>query len=270
MNRGEALQLAPGISTEAQKFHELPGWEQHRARAQALGASGARILGGISAAVVWEMWVRAGAATPVEYYSRHRKADATWGRQLRGRLPQTHYVRGRTATVTNIPRTIIDLGRFHGFEACFMGMTWALHHDKTTVAEVSSLLTPSLEAGGVIRQVLASADGRVESAAEAYLYAQVKKAGEISLIPQASIMDAFGVLRRADFQLENTRYLVEVAGMSKYGTTDSERDAKLRREKRRIDGLATAGYVLLNYTAREVFLGNAYCDLLWRARGLTG
>ena len=65
-------------------------------------------------------------------------------------------------------------------------------------------------------------------------------------------MDAFGVLRRADFQLENTRYLVEVAGMSKYGTTDSERDAKLRREKRRIDGLATAGYVLLNYTAREV------------------
>ena len=57
---------------------------------------------------------------------------------------------------------------------------------------------------------------------------------------------------------------IEVSGLGKYGITDDEKNIKLRKEKRRIDGLSNAGYILLNYTAWEVFSGVAYRDLLQR------
>ena len=262
---GKYLKLAPGVYVPAGVFAEAPPWERHRLGALAVGASGTHILAGISAAALWRMWVYIVDDAPVEYYvTQGRVKPQEVGRRFRGRLPQGHRITGQRATVTSIPRTIIDLARFHGFEACFMAMTWAFRNNRCTPEGIRSALMPSLVATNLVEQVLRAVDSRVESAPEAFLLAQARKDGRLRLTPQPSIMDSRGTLRRADFQVERTRYLIEVSGLGKYGITDDEKNIKLRKEKRRTDGLSNAGYIVLNYTAWEVFSGVAYRDLLQR------
>ena len=140
---GKYLKLAPGVYVPAGVFAEAPPWERHRLGALAVGASGTHILAGISAAALWGMWVYIVDDAAVEYYvTQGRVKPQEVGRRFRGRLPQGHRITGQRATVTSIPRTIIDLARFHGFEACFMAMTWAFRNNRCTPEDIRSALMP--------------------------------------------------------------------------------------------------------------------------------
>ena len=72
---GTHLRLALGVYVERDGFNELPPWEQHRLRALALGASGTRVIAGVSAALLWGMWVRVGRDDPVEYAMNRGSKD---------------------------------------------------------------------------------------------------------------------------------------------------------------------------------------------------
>lgn len=260
---GTYLRLARGIYVPTRHFDSQPPWEQHRLRALAIGATGTRIIGGRSAATLWGMWVVLERDNPIEHYLR-RGGALVGGQRLSGRLPQSDIVTGSLASVTSIPRTIIDLARIHSFEAAFTALTWALREKQCTTAAV---LKAARSAPGVkdqITRITQLIDARVESPAEAHFLAQVRDEGIVSLIPQSPIVDARGTLRRADFQIDNTRVLIEISGMGKYGITDDEKNRQLKREKQRLDALYTARYHILSYTAADVFSGYAYQDVRQR------
>ena len=146
------------------------------------------------------MWVYIVDDALVEYYViQGRVRPQEMGMRFRGRLPQGHRITGQRATVTSIQRTVVDLARFHEFEACFMAMTWAFRNNRCTPEDIRSALMPPLGVTDLVEQVLRAVDSRVESALEAFLLAQARKDGRLRLTPQPSIMDSRGTLRRADF-----------------------------------------------------------------------
>lgn len=256
--REKNLRLAQGVYIDSNYYHELPFWDQHRLRALACGASRVRIVAGISAAMLWEMWVIANPATPVEYYlARSRKEQETQGRRLSGALSEDDYLAGARVCVTTRARTIFDLANIHGYQTCFVAASSVLAQSSETMEELATFADRSETLARVLRDV----DTRVESPAEAAFLAQVCEEGIIRVIPQVSIIDGRGTMRRADFQIHKTNVLVEVSGLGKYGTTETDQRYRVDRAAERLDALATAGYRIWAYSAQQVFSGEAYRDV---------
>ena len=257
---GTHLRLALGVYVERDGFNELPPWEQHRLRALALGASGTRVIAGASAALLWGMWVRVGRDDPVEYAMNRGSKDVGGGRRLRALLGESSYVDGKIAKVATIPRVLLDLARYHSFEDCFMATSWVVAHDAYPLAE----LREAALSDETLTRVLDLVDPYVESAAEAYFLAQVRKDGVIDVQPQVTVADSRLATRRPDFQIRRTRIVIEISGLGKYGETAEEQQFNVERATNRYDRLVTAGYTIWAYSAKDVFSGFAYRDVLRR------
>ena len=262
---GTYMRLACGVYADKEEFHSLPPWEQHRYRALAEGASGTKVIAGISAAVLWGMWTTVKRRSDVEYYLLRGNKPSGGGHRLGGVLKPGEYVNGKTAKVTSIPRTLLDLARFHSFEECFMAASWVLANDACPMAE----LWEAAQKSEVLQRVLEAADPHVESAAEAYFLAQVRKENLIDVQTQVSVVDAREVTRRPDFQIRKTRILIEISGLGKYGETEDEQRFNVQRATDRLDAMTTAGYRIWAYSAKDVFSGAAYRDVVERYRGLS-
>lgn len=253
--------LAPGTYIDAQYYKGLPPWEQHRLKTLAIGRTGVRIIGGHSAAVLWGMWNMVFMPRPVEYYLvRSRKDAPDFGRRLRARLQRTEIESMGEVYLTSKIRTAHDLVRFHTFEECFMAVCWLLANGEATQEELRS----KARNDNAFLRIIDAADGRVESPAEAYFLAQVRKGNMFDVLPQVSVKDARGTLRRPDFEIENTKILIEVSGAGKYGATPEEQEFNLKKATDRLDALVTAGYTVWSYSAKQVFNGIAYNDVVRR------
>ena len=258
---GTYLKLARGVYISRAEYTSKPPWERHRLRALALGARGTRIIGGRSAALLWEMWTLVDKNSPIEYYvARGRKDTTRSGTKLTGRLSPRDYVQGQHVTVTSIARTALDLARFHGFIDCFMCVCWTLKHRPDVVEELHRASSRS----PVLAQCLQLADSHLDSAAEAYFLAQVRRDGLIDLAPQVELVDARGVLRRVDFYIRGTDIAIEISGLGKYGDTEEKQRFSVEKATNRLDALTTAGYKIWAYSAKQAFSGYAYQDVLRR------
>lgn len=264
--QGVYLRLARGVYVDREKFDDAPPWEKHRLQALAVGFSGPRVIGGRSAAQLWGMWTMLHRPEPVEYFLLPGRKDTLKpGKRLRGYLRQTEWIQGEMCKVTSIPRTLFDLARFHSFEECFMAASWVLANDACPMAELKKAARRS----ETLQRVLDLADPYVESAAEACFLAQVRKENLIDVQTQVSVVDARETTRRPDFQIRKTRILIEISGLGKYGETEDDQRFNVQRATDRLDALATAGYRIWAYSAKQVFSGFAYRDVLERYRGLS-
>ncbi|WJZ02021.1 hypothetical protein [Corynebacterium freiburgense] len=253
--------LAPGTYVDAEYFAGLPPWSQHELKALAVGGKGVRIIGGHSAAVLWRMWNMVFTPRPVEYYLvRSRKDAPHFGRRLRARLQRAEIENIGEVWLTSRARTALDLVRFHTFEECFIAVCGLLANGEVTREE----LRLAAQGDKTFLRIIDAADERVESPAEAYFLAQVRKENLFSVLPQVSVKDARGVLRRPDFEIENTKILIEVSGAGKYGATVDEQEFNLKKATERLDALVTAGYTVWSYSAKQVFAGIAYSDVVRR------
>lgn len=266
IQRGIYTVLAPGIVTPTKTFEPLPHWEQHKLRALAVGANRTRIIAGISAANQWGMWTNITPRQPVEFYTQKDipARQFNYGQRLRGYLPHSHICIGQHISATTIPRTIIDVARYHSYETCFMAATWAIRNQACTKTDIRNSLTPSLKIDTTIEDILEKIDPIVESPPEAYLFAQSHKYGHFTLVPQEPAVDRMHTIRRADFRIRNTRYLVEISGTSKFGRTHKEQTLNFQQEIERHYALTNNGYHILSYTAADVFSGRAYNDIVFR------
>ena len=206
------------------------------------------------------MWVRVGRDDPVEYAMNRGSKDVGGGRRLRALLGESSYVDGKIAKVATIPRVLLDLARYHSFEDCFMATSWVVAHDACPLAE----LREAALSDETLTRVLDLVDPYVESAAEAYFLAQVRKDGVIDVQPQVTVADSRLATRRPDFQIRRTRIVIEISGLGKYGQTAEEQQFNVERATNRYDRLVTAGYTIWAYSAKDVFSGFAYRDVLRR------
>lgn len=268
--QGDYLRVDRDVYVDTKVFAARSPWDQHRLMAAAIGANRTRVLGGISAALLHGMWVDNREIGQPEYYPERTRNHTEHGFALVGRLPKASRVRGARMDTTSIGRTIIDLARYHGPEACFMSLSWAIREQHITTANLWTEWMPSLQGRDILKWASANTDPRVESAAEASFLAQVRWQGEIQVTPQFPIIDAWRKPRRADFLIDGTNLLVEINGMGKYGATNTQQQRQFRNEKERWDGITNAGYQVLNYTASQVFSGAAHQDLCRRLRIRSG
>ena len=146
-----------------------------------------------------------------------------------------------------------------------MAASWVLANDACPMAELKKAARRS----ETLQRVLDLADPYVESAAEACFLAQVRKENLIDVQTQVSVVDARETTRRPDFQIRKTRILIEISGLGKYGETEDDQRFNVQRATDRLDALATAGYRIWAYLAKQVFSGFAYRDVLERYRGLS-
>lgn len=258
------MPLIAGVIIGREFFESLAPWEQYRARCLAVGASGVRILAGPSAAAVWNLWSVASKSDPVEYYLDQCQKDyPEVGVRLPGRISTERWSQGKFAKATTIPVTALDLLCNQSFESCFMAVCCALHHDLCSMEELSEVAQESPEFQWVLRLV----DGAVESAAEAYFLAQIRKDDDIKVIPQVTVVDAHGKLRRPDFQIRNTNIFIEISGVGKFGETEDEQQFRVAEAAERLDALVAAGYVVWGFSAKQVFSGAAYWRLKQKVSG---
>ncbi|WJY74070.1 hypothetical protein CCANI_01040 [Corynebacterium canis] len=265
VRQGTHLRLASGVYVPRYAFLEKPPWEQHRLRAMAIGLRGGRVIGGVSAATLWKMWIVLDPTAPVEFHVvRSGHCCDTAGHRLLTPLRSGDYTRGAVCKVTTIPQTLLDLAEYHSFEACFMATTWALRFKKCSVEDIQQKARRSEN----LQRALDLVDVNVESAAEAYFLAQVRDGGVIDLQTQVSVVDSRAKLWRPDFQIRYTRILIEISGVGKYGETEEDQKFNVDKATDRLNRLTSQGFVVWSYSAREVFSGFAYQDVLRRYRAL--
>lgn len=201
----------------------------------------------------------------------HHSALALWGISLHGVDDRVHLSsstgrRGRTDALVSFHRPVpppfvtttegisvvrpaaacLQVAALHGAEAGLVSADAALHGEHATPADLAA----ALDALGVSRtsrapgQVVALADGRVESAAESRARWAFHLAGMEQPTPQVEIRDAAGhLVGRVDFLMERFGVVIEVDGMGKYATP-----ADVRAEKLREDRLRELGYEVVRLT----------------------
>ncbi|WP_162175325.1 hypothetical protein [Corynebacterium halotolerans] len=244
----------------------IEDWEHYRYRSLALGHHHGKILGGLSAAAVHGLWLVDSAPSELEFYRPHgdRVGRGLGYRQLHGRLPPQHVSEIAGIRVTSIARTIVDLGRYHGFSAAFVALSAALAHNKCNRSDVLRI-TEKLNLHGTkeLPRILERAAGNLDSALEAIFHAQVVYYGDFDVIPQLRVV-VDGRTYFLDFAVKGTHESVECDGMEKYGQSPAEQKNKLRKQKRRADDLTRTGITSNHFTYREVVTGHAYRTMLRR------
>ncbi|WJZ01519.1 hypothetical protein [Corynebacterium freiburgense] len=253
--KGKYMPVIAGVFIDRELFEHLAPWEQYRVRSLSAGASGVRILAGSSAASAWNLWSMAKGSDPIEYYLDQCQKDLqNIGIRLPGRISTDRWSQGKIAKATTIPLTALDLLRNQNFESCFMAVCCALHYDLCSMEEFAEIAQDSPEFQRILRLV----DESVESAAEAYFLAQIRKDDDIKVIPQVTVVDGQGKTRRPDFQIRNTNILIEISGVGKFGDTEDEQQFRIAEAAERLDALVAAGYIVWGFSAKQVFSGSAY------------
>ena len=251
---GDLVRVRRGALVAGGLWREAQPWERHALRARAVMAT-------------------YGPESPVVL--THHSALAVWGIDLHGVDDRVHLAtpdgrRGRTDDAVSFHRPVpapfvttcggivlarpaaacLQVAAQFGGEAGLVSADAALRAGHTTPEELAA----ARSALGVSRssrapaQVVALADGRVESAAESRARWTFDLAGLAQPTPQVVIRDEQDrFVARVDFLVEELKVVIEVDGMGKY---EDIRD--LRAEKVREDRLRELGYEVVRLTWREL------------------
>jgi very-short-patch-repair endonuclease len=144
--------------------------------------------------------------------------------------------------VTSPTRTFFDLARLLQRADGVAALDWALHHRWVLLPRLQSYLDERPRWPGVnrARQALAVADGRSESPMESRLRVILVDGG----LPPPDVQVWLGD-RRIDMAYRDVKLGIEYDG-------DTHRD-RLIEDNRRQKWLVAAGYVLLRFTAADVY-----------------
>lgn len=264
--KGLLTRLDRGVYIPSEKLEGITPREHYRYRSLALGSRRGKILGGLSAAAVHGLWMVDSAPPTVEFYRpRDRHAGHREGyRQLHGRLPEEQVHEAADVLLTSIPRTIVDLGRYHGFGAAFVALSGALAERRCSRDNVREIVEGArLHGLGEFPLILDGVAANLGSALEAIFHAQVVYYGGFEVIPQYPVRVGANDYY-LDFAVKGTHDSVECDGMEKYGTTPEEQRRNLRRQKRRADDLTRMGITSHHFNYSEVVSGHAYRTMLHR------
>jgi len=144
--------------------------------------------------------------------------------------------------VTSPTRTFFDLARFLQRSDGVAALDWALHHRWVLLPRLGRYVDERSRWRGVkrARRALAMADGRSESPMESRLRVILLDAG----LPPPDVQVWVGD-RRIDLAYRDVKLGIEYDG-------DTHRD-RLVEDNRRQNWLVAAGYVLLRFTAADVY-----------------
>jgi hypothetical protein len=163
-------------------------------------------------------------------------------------MPLTHVTRVRGLPVTTVARTLIDLARHISLVDAVIAIDAALHCQRTTRAELSSVLASCRGWPGIRRatRALFLADGRRESPLESRSFVYFDDVGLPSPEPQAWIQDEDGFLvARVDALWRDHRVIGECDGAVKYDIDAAP--TTLLAEKRRQERLEDLGYTVVRW-----------------------
>ena len=200
-----------------------------------------------------------------------RRLMTTIGRML----PPEHVVVIDGRRTTTLERTVIDMATEFGFETGLMTADAALRlgADPQVLADV--LETCGRPRGlGHARQVVAFADGRIESPGESLIRAKWHCAGVPQPVPQFVIRNSTGqFLGRGDFAWPDERVLAEYDGRTKYGSLlkpgQSVQDVIIA-EKKREAGIVDAGWTVLRFTVKDLATTDGSAQRILRALDRAG
>ena len=166
----------------------------------------------------------------------------------RGNLEASDVVAVRGLRVTSPLRTWFDLARLLPVQEAVAAVDWALHERMFTAPSLAAYIAdrPRLRGVPQARQVLELADARAESLMESRLRVVLVQAGLPAPEVQYPVTDATGcVVRRIDMCYPDSALGIEYDG-------DLHRSS-LVDDNRRQNWLLDRGFVLLRYTASDVF-----------------
>lgn len=148
-----------------------------------------------------------------------------------------------------LPEALIETAARFGLVAGRVGADFALREGLMTHDELEAAARTYGRRDGAsfARQLVATADGRLESPAESQLHVVLAQAG-IKVTPQVNVYGLEGEwIARVDFLIDGTRVALEYDGIDKYAEL-----TQARNEKERDLRLTRAGYHVIHIVAADL------------------
>jgi hypothetical protein len=166
-------------------------------------------------------------------------------------LPEEEVVCVEGFMVTSVARTVADLARSLPFEQALVPADAALHHHRTTRADLELAIERGAHRPGntAARRLVAFADAGAESPGESRSRLAIHRAG----LPAPSLQHELrvgGRSWRVDFWWERAGLVGEFDGRTKYGRTlvpGADPGEVVFAEKRREDALRAAGFSVVRW-----------------------
>ena len=227
--RGDVVRLVRGIYLPAEVVGSLDPWDRERVRALAAAIFG-RInqpLCGVSAARVWGVPILDDDFAPLvdalgwDARATRRASDV---RYWATRDDQAHITHCHGAALTDLPRTIAELGVRSSFPSAVVAIDWAIRvrlrrgEPVTTVEQIRA----RADSLGLVRgrarleRALAFADGRAESPGESWARVLIHQLGFEVPDLQHEYRLPDGRRFRTDFRWASARLAGEFDGLTKY------------------------------------------------------
>ena len=188
---------------------------------------------------------------PCVTYARRLRGAVAGAHLHRARLRDGHVVRRGPMLLTSVPRTVVDLGRDVGADACIAAADAALRSRATTPAALAGVLTDCAGWSHTRRaaHAIALADPAAESVLESISRLRMNDAGLPMPRLQSDVVTVErGFCGRVDFYWDEFGVAGEADGMGKY----DDRVLSLRDEKRRQASMEDAGLVLVRWSWDEL------------------
>lgn len=267
--RGETVRLVRGIYLSRSVFDGLKPWDRELLRAVAAATRGRvrQPLCGISAARVWGVPVLEDERAPI--------VDALgWDRRATRVASDVRYwatsddryrvVEQRGVLVTDLPRTVAELGVRSSFARAVGAIDWAIRVRRRSGGPVTTRdeIREAADALSLVRgrarleRALAFADGRAESVGESWMRVLIHQLGfEVpDLQREYRMLD--GRRFRTDFWWPSIRLAGEFDGRLKYRAGDVRGDTEAEQivmeEKDREDAVRSTGDGMLRCVWREL------------------
>jgi hypothetical protein len=174
----------------------------------------------------------------------------------RAALPTASVELRNGVRITNVERTVIDIGREHGLEAAVVAVDSALHLRLTSRRRLDIALRSHRRWPGVraARRAVEFADSRSESALESV--SRLRLDGRLPAPePQALIFDEGSFVGRVDFLWPDEGVVGEADGLVKYdGESDTLQTEKARQERLERSGLTVVRWGFKDLASMEALV----------------
>jgi len=224
--RGELVRVHRGAYVAADTWSAAPAWEQFRLRCRAAALAHPGIV--LSHAAAAAMW-----GVPLLHHNRRIEVLASGpeaGRvsgalHYRGtHLPASRIIQMDGITVTDLARTLAELGARATFAEAVTALDWGIHPRGTQRKPLTTkdvIRAAAVELGIVrgarrLARALEFADGRSESAGESLSRVLIVELGfELPDLQHEFLLPQLGVVR-TDFRWAQQQIVGEFDGLSKY------------------------------------------------------
>lgn len=168
----------------------------------------------------------------------------------RGAVPAHHIERAGHARITNVPRTVIDLAREHGFDEAVVAGDAALRGEKCSRRGLFSILDDCHGWPGTrsAKDAVAFCDARSESVLVSLSRVKIRDHNLPQPDLQTTLYDANGrFVARVDFLFVDLGVVGEADGLAKYAIAGVDEHEQTRRQ--RIENL---GYGFVRWQASDL------------------